>query len=205
NFIFDVIEKNVTRQEEIAPSDIDTVLCVGGGFEMLWAREAVANIFSPGKIQFYNNSKTVIAEGAATIAAHLLEASDIYSVTLEDKHQLSDDIGLRVTNNGRLRFLPIVERNAFWWQKHQEKTIIYNAVCDGGLSLEFAARNASDEVRVLTDLVFDGLPVRPKGATKIGIKLQFVSDTEMKLTVRDCGFGELFPKTDYEKTVTINI
>ena len=209
-FMREVLEKNL-YDEEIRPVDVATVLCVGGGFEMLWARESVSDMFSQAQVRFHKNAKLVTAEGAALVAAQQLGLTEGYVVQLEDKHQLLVDIGLADGEN----FLPLVERNAFWWQKHTDKLLLVNqAVGDPGdwtkhgleaLRLQLAQRNGNGEMSLLNALDLNGLPERPKGTTRLGVSLAFTSNVDITVNVRDLGFGELFPAADYEENFTLRL
>jgi molecular chaperone DnaK (HSP70) len=209
-FMRDVLEKNL-YEEEIRPQDISAVLCVGGGFEMLWAREAVGDMFSQAQVRFHKNAKLITAEGAALVAAQRLGMAEGPAVSLEDRHQLTVDIGLSDGDN----FLPLVERNAFWWQKHPDKLVLVNkAVGDPEdwvknslepLRLRLAQRTASGEAHYLADLELVGLPERPKGTTRLGLGLAFSSNMDLTVKVRDLGFGEMFPQTEYEREFAVRL
>lgn len=201
-FIRDVLEKNLYENVEISAGDIDNVLCVGGGFEMLWAREAVGSLFKKAQIQIYKNAKIITAEGAATVAAIRLGAAEGCTIVMEDKHQLRVDIGLA---SGRDAFVPLVERNAFWWQKHPARYFIVNNAYEGSLPVELAARGTDGEIKMLTAVNLDGLPERPKGVTRLRAEPRFTSNTELTVTFTDDGFGDLFPRTDYTRSIQINI
>jgi len=209
-FMRDVLQKNL-YEEEILPQDISAVLCVGGGFEMLWAREAVGDMFTRAQVRFHKNAKLITAEGAALVAAQRLGIAEGPAVSLEDRHQLTADIGL---SDGDA-FLPLVERNAFWWQKHPDKLILVNkSVGDpedwtknqlDALRLHLARRSPAGELQPLTEIDLTGLPERPKGTTRLGIALEFASNVDMTLKVRDLGFGELFPKSAYEEAFAVRL
>ncbi|MCL2203957.1 MAG: DUF5716 family protein [Defluviitaleaceae bacterium] len=208
-FMREVLQKNL-YEEEIRPQDISAVLCVGGGFEMLWAREAVGEMFSTAQVRYHKNAKLVTAEGAALVAAQRLGMAEGPAVSLEDKHQLTLDIGL--CDGGQ--FLPLVERNAFWWQKHPDKLLLVNrAIGDPGdwtqeleaLCLHLARRTASGEAFPLAEMPLPGLPERPKGTTRLAVGLEFASNVDVTVTVRDLGFGEMFPPSDYEEAFTVRL
>jgi len=192
-FMRDVLQRNL-HGEEIYPSDISAVLCVGGGFKMLWTREAVADLFTKAQTRFHKNAKLVTAEGAALIAAQQLGMRDVPTITIEDRHQFQFDIGLCDGKD----FLPLVERNAFWWQRHADKLVLVNTPTSHPLlRLQLATRSIAGDIQPLGDLHLSGLPKRPKGTTRLGFGLDFSSNTTAELTVRDVGFGELFAATDY--------
>jgi molecular chaperone DnaK (HSP70) len=198
-FIQNVLEKNLS-EEKIAPTQVDAVLCVGGGFEMLWAKEAVTSVFPKERVRFYKNPKMITAEGAALIAARELGITGT-PFSLEDKHQLTNDIGLSDGEN----FLTLVERNGFWWQKHPSKLILVNSPINGEIELQLAELSPSGENRAITKMQLDGLPIRPKGVTRIEVCINFHSNTEITLKINDKGFGDLFPATDYTREFLIKI
>lgn len=202
-FIQEVLEKTLYEDVEINAGDVNRVLCVGGGFEMLWAREAVAALFGRAQAQYYKNAKIVTAEGAATVAALLTDATEGYVISVEDRHQLHTDIGLTAEGG---KFIPLVERNAFWWQKHPARLLIFKNACGAEPpELELSAREANGETRKLSSVRLDGLPERPKGVTRLRVQLRFASNTDLTATFTDCGFGELFPRVAYEREYTVNI
>jgi len=227
--ISDTLEKN-TGTRPIPLQEIDAVLCVGGGFEMLWAREAVAAAFGQdknpmpskdhmynkshmydkghmydknhiySKVQMYRNSKLATAEGAAFVAAVMLEACEGNTFKIEDTHQLIGDIGIRAGDV----FLPLAERDTFWWQPHKPKLVLVNSKIDGELGLSIAQRTPKGE-QVIASHTLTGLPKRPKGTTRLEFGLDFKSNTRMILKVSDIGFGELFPKTGYKQELAIQL
>jgi len=195
-FVKDVFDKSIGDKEQHA----DRVVCVGGGFEMLWAKEAVTKLFP--QAEFYKNPKMIICEGAAIVAAHALgldNAGD--NLVLADNHQLTFDIGLTDGKN----FFPLVERNAFWWQNHTPKLVLVNQEVNGELVLNLCMRTADGDIEGLTNITLRGLPSRPKGTTRLEVGLRFISDTNFTVKIRDRGFGEMFPESDFERDVDVRV
>ena len=199
SFVRDVLGKSISHTP-LTPADVDAVLCVGGGFEMLWAREAVIALFKT--VHFYKNPKMVTCEGAAIAAARALDINEAGAkLILEDRHQLTADIGLSDGQN----FLPLVERNAFWWQNHPAKLVIVNQSIDSGLNLNICMRSQTGEIRNIGNMPLSELPARPKGVTRLEVELSFETNADIVLTVRDAGFGELFPKVEYRQEARLRI
>ncbi|MCL2386727.1 MAG: DUF5716 family protein [Defluviitaleaceae bacterium] len=198
-FIRNVLEKNLYNKG-VLPQQVDTVLCGGGGFEMLWAKEVVTKVFPKERVQFFKNPKMITAEGAALIAARELDLTGS-PVSVEDNHQLKYDIGLADGEN----FLPLVERNGFWWQKHPSKLLLVNSMVNGTLELHIATLSPTGEGRSLANIHLDGLPARPKGVTRLEIGVKFHSNTDITITVKDQGFGDLFPQSDYEQEFAVSL
>ena len=199
-FIRHVLEKNLA--EKVTIRDIDVVICIGGGFEMLWVREAVEELFPQDKLHMYKNSKTVAAMGAAVTAARLLDIVEGQPVIVEDRHQLPVDIGLTIEDN---RFIPLAECNSFWWQQHPSRLFIVNAPVDGKIPFTIISRSPEGKTKTLSTAPLTGLPERPKGTTRLSVQLKFLSDREAMATVADCGFGEIFPKTEYAQEILVKL
>ncbi|MCL2197392.1 MAG: DUF5716 family protein [Defluviitaleaceae bacterium] len=198
-FIGDVMAKSLSGKA-FAPAQIDTVLCVGGGFDMLWAKEAVASIFPKERVKFYKNPKMITAEGAACIAARELGIIDT-PLAIEDKHQLTNDIGLSDGKN----FLTLIERNGFWWQQHPSKLFLVNSAVEGEISLDIAELSPTGDGRTVSKMQLDGLPPRPKGVTRLEVSPTFHSNTELTIKITDMGFGDLFPKSNYAREFLVKI
>ena len=183
---------------------IDKVICVGGGFEMLWVKEAIAKFFSPDKICEYKNSKIIAALGAAFTAAKRLDVAEGQVLSIEDRHHVPMDVGLLVGDNS---FMPLVEYNSFWWKPHPPHFFIINNPVERGEELPFTllSRTQTGEIKTLVNTRLRGLPKRPKGTTKLQVQIKFSSDREAIATVRDYGFGELFPRTDFEQEILVRL
>jgi len=197
-FINDVLDKSLFTKP-VRPKDVSLVMCVGGGFEMLWARDAVAEFFPLTK--FYKSPKMVVAEGAALIAARLLSSADLPEIILEDRHQLTGDIGI---TSGEA-FLPLVQRNSFWWQHHQPKLVLVNEAVSGDITFSLEKRGTNGEAKNIGEVKIEGLPTRPKGATRLEIGVSFLSNKEFNLNIKDIGFGDLFPQVEFERVVGMEI
>ena len=189
-----------SNTKQLSPQGIDAVICVGGGFEMLWARETVQDIFSPSQILIHKNAKLVIAEGAALIAASILGVSSASHTIVEDSHRLVIDIGFGTDD----MFLPLVEQGSFWWQQQEPKLVLVNSPVEGTLSLPLVGRASTGETNIITSCNLS-LPARPKGTTRLKISVNFSSNTDLTLNIEDIGFGELYPKIDYVKDFTVQL
>jgi len=203
SFIKSVLEKNLYEMK-IRPADVTVVICAGGGFDMLWARDEVTGLFSKSQLKFSRNSKLITAEGAALVAARLLAVPESGAkLTLVDKHQFTCDIGI---SDGK-SFLSIVEHNTFWWQTHPTKLVLVNApvTIEEGFFLDIVERSNTDVSRSLARINLDGLQGRPKGVTRLEVKMSFSSNTDLTVNIRDMGFGELFPKTDFKREMVIRL
>ena len=68
----------------------------------------------------------------------------------------------------------------------------------GSIELCLASQNSEGKIVEMEKFLLDGLPKRPKGVTCLEFCLSFSSSNNLELEVRDVGFGELFPKVDFD-------
>lgn len=207
-FIKELFKKNLYDSTKLLrPSSINTIICTGGGFEMLWVRTLIEDYFPTAKILIFKNSKCAIAEGASIAAAHKLKVIDAAEIIIDDKLKLRYDYGIMILQNGREKFNPIVERNSFWWQNtFQSRFIIKQDTNESNeYYLNIFKRDETGDVTDFVKLPLKNLPKRPKGTTCLSLNLNFKSYNHIMATVYDEGFGQLFERTDYAEEFFIDI
>jgi len=173
--------------------DISAVLCTGGGFEMLWSRELMEDLFPDSNIFIHKSPKAVNAYGAAIIAAAKLGLETGKAVEIEDSLKTKKDIGIVIEVEGKKEFLPISRRGNLWWQ--------------AGNTLKFAVRDIGEECSVklhqrdseeyMSDIgcvPLKGLPLSTE-VTYISIALCYVDSETLKVRVEDKGFGKFFSES----------
>lgn len=185
--------------------DVDEVICAGGGFEMLWAKETVLSLFP--KTRFYKNSKMVAAEGASIISANELNVITAAKFDIRDKCRVNCDIGFKITKNGQERFFAFIEQDTAWWLNHPAKLFILNEPvrANNPVFIEVLKRDSDGGVDLLAKLRLDGLPERPRGTTRLSVKLGFPKMGILKTVIQDLGFGEIFPASGLEREFVLNL
>ena len=201
-FVREVFAKSL---KPVSPALISRVICVGGGFETLWARAAVKSIFGPDKAVFFKNSKTVQAEGAGLIAAGGLGAVSLPRISISDFHRIDADIGFEVREaGGGARFAALAERDSFWWWKRPGLVFVLAESTEKPVSVSVCKRSEGGGVSALGALELAGLPKRPKGATRLKLSLEFSGLGSFVVRARDLGFGEMFPASGFEKEYQVD-
>ncbi len=207
-FLDEVLNKQV-QGSNFKALDVETIICTGGGFEMLWAKQLVKDYFRSKNVVFHKNNKAVLAEGAVIAACSILDVINMPAFETIDTHRVNMDIGIKVFKDKKEKFIPIIERNSFWWQKSKQQTVIINQRTDRPIDIELFMRNFDGDIKPINTVTLSGLPKKPMGTTKINIELglkNFDSKTnnwELTATFSDAGFGELFPKTDFKQSFNI--
>ena len=134
-----------------------------------------------------------------------MNVAKVENFTINDTHQLDTDIGVKVVYNKKEGFVPLIERNAFWWQPQKTKNFIVNESTETPIYIDLYKRDANYNEVYLDKLVIEGLPPRPPGTTKLSLALEFPRYDKLNVTVSDVGFGELFPVADYRKRFVVSV
>ena len=200
--------KGLTEKIQGSNKNIDVIIASGGGFEMSWARRRLSGLFPDasayGNVKFYKNPKGILSEGASLLAASKLGVLPEINVNISDKHKIPWDIGINITTEGHRRFYAIVERGSSIWQKPRS---VYAILQDDDRKIDFIKRDSGGrEIRIGT-AVMNGLPQRPIGTTKIALSIVPVSIDNYVINIKDLGFGEIFPASDfvYNEELKINL
>jgi hypothetical protein len=205
-FLSRLLEKNLyDKNSPISAGEVDTVVCCGGGFEMVWAKTLVRQFFSGAEVLVYKNAKCAVAEGAALIAAGRLEAEKTPALTIKDKLKLKYDVGFKARQGKGEKFIPIADSGSFWWQDSFSRRVVVEGGADGSGSLLLYKRDEAGEVTELAALTLENLPKRPAGAFFLRINIEFESFDYLTVRVCDDGFGAFFEKTGYERDFKIKI
>jgi len=202
-FIRGLIEKIPNNEK-----NIDVIIASGGGFEMSWARRRLSELFPDtaayGNIKFYKNPKGILSEGASLLAASKLGVLPEININISDKHKIPWDIGINITKEGQKRFYAIVERGSSVWQKPKS---IYAILQDDDKKIDLIKRDSGGREIRIGAIVMDGLPQRPAGTTKIALSIAPVGINNYMINIKDLGFGEIFPASDfvYSKELKIDL
>ena len=107
-------------------------------------------------------------------------------------NELKINVFLKVVDQKTPRFFTLANAGDSWYEAKGECEVIL----DGVPEIEFwiqkpESREAHVEVLELTDL-----PKRENRTTRLRITASPVSDRQVRLTIKDLGFGELVPSTN---------
>jgi hypothetical protein len=73
------------------------------------------------------------------------------------------------------------------------------------VQIELLKRYKDGTEKPVQCLSLEGLPKRPRGATKMHVSLDFQSGDSVRARIKDLGFGELFPAGEFEKEFLIEL
>jgi len=183
--------------------DINTIICTGGGFEMPWAKRRVAELLPKERLVLFKNSKAVLSQGATYAAAGRLGLLPQIRFDIEDGHKIPCDVGIRIGHTGgKYRFLPILEKGCPLWQKPRTAfVILQNNVNEVAIY-----KRDADGVDVKVGAAkLSGFPERPPGTTKLSVDIAAQTAENCIVTIKDLGFGEIFPSSGISKEIEVRL
>ena len=181
------------------------VICTGGGFEMPWAKKRMIALFDKEQVQIYKNSKSALAEGATYVAASRLGLLPQMHFDIEDGHKIPCDIGISIANGGKHRFLPVLERDSLLWQKPRTVYVILQDENASKSEIEIFKRDRGGEAVRIGTAPLEDLPKRPAGTTRLSIGVAPKTRENYTVTIKDLGFGEIFPPSGISREIEITI
>lgn len=166
---------------------ISSVFLVGDDFEEDWLQQRM-KLLKTGRRVFLG--KNLYVKGACYRGMELKENSQTYLYLGAEKVRCN--IALRAENNGEEEYVPIVEGGKNWF----ESSVSLDVILVDEPKLEFAVIPINGREKKTTVIHLNDLPERPKKTTRLRIELEFTEPSHAKLTVKDLGFGEMFPQSN---------
>lgn len=186
-------EKNETFQELIremfSSRPVSAVYLVGEGFEENWY-EASLKLLCNGRRVFAGNN--LYAKGACYRAAQMTNRGMAASYVFLGADKISYNVCLRTPGTGKNSMYTLLNAGESWYEaKASCEALLYEEPV-----VEFFFQPMQGAEGFKESLLLEGLPDRPSRATRLHIEVEFLRVDRMRLTVRDMGFGELFPSSD---------
>lgn len=186
-------DKNGAFQELIreifSGRPISTVYLVGEGFEEDWY-EASLKLLCSGRRVFAGNN--LYAKGACYRAMRGAGRKESAAYVFFGADKISYNVCLRTPGTGKNSMYTLLNAGESWYEaKAGCEVLLYDEPV-----VEFYFQPMQGAEGLKESLLLEGLPDRPSRASRLRIEAEFVRVDRLRLTVRDMGFGELFPSTD---------
>lgn len=181
----DISEKSL--ESVFTDHAISSVFLVGDDFEEEWMQKNL-KLLKTGRRVFLG--KNLYVKGACYRGMELKEQSETYLYLGNEK--VCCNIALRAEQSEKEAYVPIAEGGKNWY----ESSVSLDVLLLNEPELEFAIIPINGKEKKTAMIHLNGLPVRPKKTTRLHIELEFMDPSHAKLTIKDLGFGELFPQSD---------
>ncbi len=177
---------------------ITTLYMTGTGFEGGFAR-AVMKKLCVGRHLFQGDNLYV--SGACYCAREMSEERRLDEFVYLDEDTVEVNISMNVYADGKPQEILLARAGTPWYQIDHEIDLIP----DGDRELELNVKNMRTKDRMKHCIPMEGIPGRTDRRARIGLQLRFAGREKCIVTVRDKGFGDVFPSSCriWEKIITI--
>ena len=130
------------------------------------------------------------SKGACYAMREKLSASETgkqYVFLGEEK--LKANIGMQVLKQGEPSYYALLDAGINWYEAQKECEFLL----ESGNSFEIKVTPLNGKGARLVTILLDGFPKRPVAASRLHMKLQMTDEKSVQVTIRDLGFGEIFP------------
>ena len=161
----------------------------GEGFDQEWAQKSVKILCYQRRKVFYGNN--LFAAGACAAGAERFIRHNLKEYRYISNAVVLTNIGMDMRVMGAPAYCPMIEAGANWY----ECRAYCELILDQTEELVFVVQKVGEEEKKRISMALPGLPKRPERTTRLSVKLQYISREQCQITVRDLGFGEMFPST----------
>lgn len=175
-------------QDCFAGHIVSSVYLVGDGFEGGWMKQSLSYMCK-GRRAFLG--KNLYSKGACYAAAVKAGQMDWPYVYMGD-NEMKVNVCLKLYNRGTLEFFTLIDAGANWYETLGECEVMLTGTPEIDFWLQLPnSREAKIEKVTLADL-----PERPDKTTRLRITAKPLSDTKVRIRMKDLGFGELFKSSE---------
>ena len=169
---------------------VSAVYLTGDGFDGEWMKESLS-FLCKGRRVFMG--KNLYSKGACYAAARkcMTEENSWQFVYMGD-NEMKVNVSLKVQSQGKTEFFTLISAGDNWYETVGECEVLL----DGSNEIDFWLQLPNSKEAKIEKLTLADLPERPPRTTRLRIKAQPVSDMEVKIRIKDLGFGEIFKSSD---------
>lgn len=164
------------------------VYLIGDGFDGDWMKESLQYLCA-GRRVFVG--KNLYAKGASYAAA-VLGQIRTWNFVYMGENELKFNVSLKVHNEESLAFYTLISAGENWYDAKGECEILLS----GTPEIDFWIQAADSREARIDTLELTDLPTRPDKMTRLRITAKPLSDHQVKVRIRDLGFGEIYKSSE---------
>ena len=161
----------------------------GEGFDQEWAEKSVKLLCYQKRKVYYGNN--LFASGACSSGAEKLYRRNLKNYRYLSKALVLKEVGMDMRVMGAPAYYPLIEAGGNWYESKAACELILDDVKE----LVFVVSGLGDGEKKRMAMALPGLPKRPNKTTRLSLELAYVSREKCRITVRDLGFGDMFPSS----------
>ena len=160
---------------------------VGDGFSEGWMKDSL-KLLCRGRRAF--QGQNLYSKGAS-YAARISGGSVKWGYVYMGLHTMKFNVSIKVNDGGNTSFLTLVSAGGRWFESSGNCQVIL----DGENAVDFWIHLPDRRDAKIENFLLRGLPERENKTTRVDITAKPVSDHEVRLIIKDLGFGEIAPSS----------
>lgn len=181
----------LTLARQIVGGEIySCIYLTGPGFSSSWAGESLREL-SKRQCKLFGGDN-LFAAGACYGAREKVDDRMNHGILFLGNDLVRSNVSMELMANGSKTNYVLINAGLHWYEAEKECELIL----DGARELEFTTTAMENGKVSRYTMCLEGLPDRPRRTTRLSLNLMYESPTTLKITVKDLGFGEIFPATD---------
>lgn len=167
---------------------ISSVYLIGEGFDGDWMKESIAYLCKNRRVFM---GKNLYSKGAC-YAGYIKEQKTDWPFVFIGDNELKMNLSLKVSDKNKMRFITLCTAGESWFDEKNECECILDGEPEVTVWIQKPdSREASMKVFTLTDI-----PERENRTTRIRINAIPESDRDIRIEIKDLGFGEIVPSSN---------
>lgn len=166
-----------------------SIFMVGEGFAKEWAVRSIPLLCRNQRKVFYGNN--LFVWGACYAAKEKAEDHNMKGYLYEGNALVRTNVGMEMIVQGTNAYYPVVEAGTNWYETIKD----FEILLDDMDRLVFLVNPMNSETKTFYSMQLPGLPKRPPKTTRLHVHLEYESSKICVITVKDLGFGEMFPSS----------
>lgn len=184
-------------QQTLGKDLYSSIQITGEGFSQDWAVQSVKILCYQKRKVFYGNN--LFAKGACAAGKEKLEDKALKNYRFLSDSLVMADVGMEMRVMGSPTYYPLIESGNNWYDCKASCELIL----DNTEELVFIISTFDRPEKRRVGMMLPGIPKRPNKTTRLSLEMQYLSPKECKVTVKDLGFGEMFPSSGNVWTETV--
>lgn len=175
-------------KEAFAGKIISSTFLVGNGFEGDWMKQSI-RVLCSGRRAFLG--KNLYSKGVC-YAACVRDEVFLWPFVYIGEHELKFNVSMKVRDGDQISFFSLLSAGESCYEAEKECEVIL----DDSSKINFWLQYPEGSEAKVESLELTDLPERPNRETRLRIHLKPLSDREIKVVIKDLGFGELQKSSD---------
>lgn len=178
-------------EKKCGGKEVSCVYLIGDGYKDGWASRSLRYLCR-GRRVFQGNN--LYSKGACYGIREKIGLEEKKEYVFLGLDKLKANVGMHVLRQGKESYFAIMDAGTNWFETKKE----FDLILEDGDGISFLFTPLDQKVPKEVNMILEGLKARPGWTTRLRVTAEMISEQQLRLMVKDMGFGELFPASGGE-------